>query len=128
MREIKFRAWHKGIMLRDGIDAIMMSDYCVPGIDAGVGDGFTIPHDDAILMQYTGLKDNNGKEIYEGDMLLPAYNEDEYFEVIFKDGMFRERRRLPGFPANDAYIMDGSFLRSGRLEVIGNIYENKELL
>lgn len=71
------------------------------------------------LMQYTGLKDKNGKEIYEGDIIeyKSIYEWEKQpikkAEVVFEDGMFCP----PGV------IMDLS-----RSEIIGNIYENPELL
>lgn len=74
-----------------------------------------------ILMQYTGLKDKNGKEIYEGDILSTGNLESGHriVEVYFKDGCF--------------YTKDESFKKwrvAGwrTTEIIGNIYENPELL
>jgi len=73
-----------------------------------------------ILMQYTGLKDKNGKEIYEGDIVEFHYGSLGSFreEIIFNDGGFWILRK------------DGSnFMPSIEFrEVIGNIYENKDLL
>lgn len=77
------------------------------------------------VMQYTGLKDKNGKEIYEGDILkyvVPADGEItdqdvEYVEeVIFDDGIF----------CVDGYVPVSCF--NDEAEVIGNIHENPELL
>lgn len=65
-------------------------------------------------MQYTGLKDKNGKEIYEGDIL------DGKLEVSFKDGMF-------GF-FSPTHFIGLNLLPINFREVIGNIYENPELL
>jgi len=72
-----------------------------------------------ILIQYTGLKDKNGKEIYEGDVIKRS--EVNYaHEVIFKDAAFCRQR------IDDKAI--GSLEWPQDFEVIGNIYENPELL
>lgn len=72
-----------------------------------------------ILMQSTGLKDKNGKLIYEGDMVKHSKSNQQY-KVQWND---------KGFWQLDDYAMARSskFLEEN-YEVIGNIYENKELL
>ena len=74
-----------------------------------------------IKRQFTGLKDKNGKEIYEGDILLP-FNRKKGKEVIFDEGVFCIRN-YDGYNSASlrVVVMDG-------VEVIGNIYENPELL
>jgi len=117
MREIKFRAWdkkkeqmHYGVETWDELPFIINPQ----GI-------FT----DFILMQYTGLKDKNGKEIYEGDIL----DGDDGFRYLVKwdSGGFVVVR----YDRLDRGIMlrilsCTSFLSS--CKIIGNIYENPELL
>lgn len=75
-----------------------------------------------IPLQYTGLNDKSGKEIYEGDIIREHINTDEYLlaETVFSRGCFmgKEPRCDPEYPIYD--FSDG--------EVIGNIYENPELL
>ncbi len=71
------------------------------------------PSGDSVAMQYTGLKDKNGKEIYEGDIArFREYNH----HINFSDGGF--------------YVGDFDTLGSinTAVEIIGNIYENPELL
>lgn len=95
MREIKFRAWDKE-------KKEMFNDIWI--------DGNFINMPEYIVMQFTGLKDKNGKEIYEGDIVK---NIDRVFEVTFKDGYFSIIHNKKGL----LYC-----------EVIGNKYENSELL
>ncbi|EJT5924501.1 YopX family protein [Clostridium perfringens] len=80
------------------------------------------------LMQYTGLKDKNGKEIYEGDILsIKIYSGDKVIVegktvVEFKDGCFGVI-----WGHDKAFLSLNSFFKA-KFEVIGNIYENPELL
>lgn len=84
------------------------------------------------IMQYTGLKDKNGKEIYEGDIFSPGWVPGEVFVVIYYDktSRFCELRRGSVRANKVNIIMDGSFLISEhkKPEIIGNIYENGDLL
>ena len=78
------------------------------------------------LMQYTGLKDKNGKEIYEGDIFATDNNHN--FTVIYEDtrfiGVDGDRDGKGYVCCVDSCYKDGS----SSIEVIGNIYENPELL
>jgi hypothetical protein len=112
MREIKFRAWRSG----DG--GCMEFGHYVP--DHGNINWFDLSNSvgkDLILMQYTGLKDRNGKEIYEGDVLSPPIS----LEVSWKLGEVRW--------AYGAFRVHGFTLIEVSVEsfILGNIYENKEL-
>jgi uncharacterized phage protein (TIGR01671 family) len=84
-----------------------------------------------ILMQYTGLKDNKGIEIYAGDIVQYLGNKILRYEISFEDFAFRAR----GFkPMKDEQLekrvlietpLDG---QSENYEVIGNIHQNPELV
>lgn len=82
------------------------------------------------LGQYTGLKDKNGKEIYEGDLFNAYINGVGCYEVFFSCGSFKMRYKL----SNGLHTW-GNIDRCiqcleefGCFEVIGNIYENPDLL
>jgi len=115
-REIKFRAWdetNKIMFTPESQIGHLWSFDCINGI----------PQSSGILMQYTGLKDKNGKEIYEGD-IIGYYMDNELspecyfispveywasaFKVKHEGWLFLECIESP--------------------EVLGNIYENPELL
>ena len=130
-RIIKFRAWDKmegKMWQKAGIDAHDNFCYAEPNPKGGSTmkqfddlhiEKYGIYHFDSIaLMQFTGLKDKNGREIWEGDIILRP--DDGYIKfkgepVVFKNGCFK--------PLSWSY---GRWNEVG--EIIGNIYEHPHLL
>ena len=121
MREIKFRAWHKEKKIMGevlGID-ILHKEIFFSNEDVDCYEHTDFK--DIELMQYTGLKDKNNKEIYEGD-IVTLHN--SKYKVIFNS-------KEAGFVLrDDEFEMNIPFTNNNnkRMEVIGNIYENPELL
>lgn len=117
-REIKFRAWDKERNMFDERFPLELKDFGVLG--------WTLTSNDFEFMQYTGLHDKNGREIYEGDVLADLRIEKTKGYVVFHDGAFRLQRtvELPSKWMNDTYVRHYAKHHS----VIGNIYQNPELL
>lgn len=74
--------------------------------------------------RYTGLKDRNGKRIFEGDIVLKrTYHGKKPFPVSYCDGMFH-----CGFGGGSSTPRHGYTLADNQIEVIGNIYDNPKLM
>ena len=131
-REIKFRAWDKKRKKMIKVGEINFNQ--VGELDYIVSTNGDILGWDFILMQYTGLKDRNGKEIYEGDIVKCCKDGKEFIgEIIW--GKFAKFLVDLCNLKNDGGIYDFSHFiydevrnRIVNLEVIGNIFENPELL
>ena len=125
-REIKFRAW-KHTYTPSGSSGIGEMVY-----DIRLGNSIwnnkdievnKILNDTPRLMQYTGIKDKNGKEIYEGDILTHIVQGNRFVEFG------SPKTSYAGYMLVNKDGMRGTLQDTERLyEVIGNIYENIELL
>ena len=78
--------------------------------------------DNGVICQYTGLKDKNGVEIYEGDILKDQY--EQFYKVLWDD--FKISFQMEQFYTKSRYSIFPTDLLN--MEIIGNIYENPELL
>ena len=118
MRDIKFRAWDKKRKM-----IISWRQLFYEETSPGEYLHRALIDSDYILMQYTGLKDKNGKEIFEGDILRDVNNPEWKYEILW--GLYEWRMSLHGKKQTTMFRHDqkGHY----EYEVIGNIYENPEL-
>lgn len=117
MREIKFRAWDK---IQNKLVSVLVIDWLNQSIDLPKGQ-IERDFDEVELMQCAGLKDDEtGEDVYEGDIAnlywSDAIGEPHLEKVVIKSPF--------EYSAEEAMY----FVHADRLEVIGNIYENPELL
>lgn len=122
-REIKFRAWSEKF-----IDKPM--EYFELGEFFFDKNGISIPFEETEVMQYTGLKDKNGKEIYEGDILSYKSAHPKHDGKVFNNVVeFAIGQSLCGWRMrNKSCIVKATPYKFVISEIIGNIYENPELL
>ena len=125
-REIKFRAWDKNNKKWVGSVGFYTQKYSYkPDSTSIVSIGFP---NEVVLMQYTGLKDKNGVEIYEGDILLGRFVLDNVEDHVFLQLTDKEKKEQTKiFVVEDIFYLYINPMPDD-LEVIGNIYENPELL
>lgn len=141
MNEIKYRAWNiagkqmfQPVSIHFGDDA-SGKIISVWGKNKNGFDYSLVHGESCYLLQYTGLKDKNGKEIYKGDIVNITQNAGEFHaQIIWLDDQAQFRL----FPTDGEDILFDDFMwlkRSGEneeilleFEIIGNIYENPDLL
>lgn len=126
----KYRMWNGIISKLHHVTGLYFDSKVAQYIDE-VGKLRCIKFENAILMQSTSLKDKNGKEIFEGDIVtdgefirIVRYHQTLGFYMLDEEGnerFFSDSATLEDFE-EDAKVV------SEILEVIGNIYENSELL
>lgn len=126
MREIEFRAWNKKEKF---MDSAWLIDWEHGKVCHSKQNQSEL--EDCTLLQYTGLKDKNGVGIYEKDIVIYQFmSGNESGTIVYKNG---------GFKVKSDYFFSGDGTRMGGneyyeidrftcLEVVGNIYQNLELI
>ena len=137
MRNIKFRAWNEDIKeMVYNIIPINNKEYItIEDWDDGWDTGTSVEYFYFPVMQYTGLQDKNGKDIYEGDIIEQDYDDKlkninyRRYQVVW----YNEKGRfdLSYSLDNDDIFgcgLDKEWFKDRNTRIIGNIYENPELL
>jgi uncharacterized phage protein (TIGR01671 family) len=138
MRQIKFRGWHTGLKHMFPAEELGTDQMTIlPSTGEFINVHFVstklskiYPLDKFVPMQFTGLKDHKGNEIYEGDIVKVSEFQDDataktYLVKYFDDGLY-PAFDLDGYDSETNGISEA--LNALYIEVIGNIYENPELL
>ena len=143
----KFRAWDnkKKLMIDEVVVIDLYHEYIGYLYPSQITQGETVsrlPINDVIIMQSTGLKDKSGVEIFEGDIVRIDFNKAEntniehapiYGQYAYEDGVINWYQEYASFMYDGFHNFGTNYEifseeMTDLYEVIGNIYENKELL
>lgn len=121
--EIKFKVWHKKKKKMFQVETFSLIHECVNCCELTDNPPFcrwTFTFKDVEILRYTGFKDKNNKEIYEGDILrnkINSWSKGNKYKTI----KYTKNKNYTGFNISSRY-------NNKRWEIIGNIYENPKLL
>jgi len=118
MRTIKFRAWDK-----ERKEMLIGAGYSTGQLNNVTLNELEFP-EDKVFMQFTGLLDKNGKEIYEGDVVagIEGIGRKGNAVISFKEGVFGiDGMNFPEGASEYNWTIEEA-------EIIGNIYQNPELI
>jgi uncharacterized phage protein (TIGR01671 family) len=131
MREFKFRLW--SIEEKQFISPNILEVFDESGdltafkyIKTGKLNPLYMPVENYIIQQYTGLTDKNGKEIFEGDIIIDTQK--QKYEIIFDENHARYDLKVCGENKLSQTSYFTQIYEKKHIEVIGNIFEHPELL
>jgi len=142
-REIKFRFWDKEHKLFNNVPLMInpwgeiytystneQTGDMLCYVDKEILKELKFDKNNYILQQFTGLQDQNGTEIYEGDILrnIEPDGQLRISEVVFQDGRFGTLRDAPFSETSLVRGFHAGFKKQVSYEIIGNIYGDPELL
>lgn len=133
MREIKFRAWdkinNKMLIHEPGNTLMIPCGLGVLWLNPSIKDNnYVIKNKHFIMMQFTGLQDKNGIDIYEGDIVRCASNKRCPHEIVWMNEVPSSAILGGGMPGFYLSGLNEGYSFMGEEEIIGNIYQNPELL
>lgn len=127
-RELKFRAWHteqKRMFEVYGIGKDFVTENTLDGVDHGHNAFCDDDMNFIEIMQYTELKDKNGKEIYEGDIVFAKHWTPSHFVIKYIEGGFCGTFKGARIPTDINLFYDSS---GCAIQLVGNIFEHPELI
>lgn len=125
MREIKFRAWDKKQKLMRIVYSLIDIHHVSFRVEVDKHTLEELDYNDVEIMQYTWLKDKNGKEIYEGDIIKAPK---AMWVVVWKESGLEIEWKVNGYKNHSINLLLVKWSCDRTLEVIWNIYENPEFL
>ncbi len=127
MKPIKYKAWHKE---EKKMYEVMMIDFLGKRLMLGGTEKRQITKqaklEDVVMLEFTGLKDKNGVDIFEGDLVKSESHEPSVYDIKFIEGGFcATHPNLEGYPTdiNHFYPSTGC-----EIQIVGDIFNNQELI
>lgn len=139
MRELKVRAWHKPYKQMCQVESLRFDGngvYTAVLIEEPFYDRKLVEADEIVIEQFTGLKDRNGTDIYEGDIIqFEFWNEKYYRQIAYNSAIASYEAITVASPTSKKLRQKAKYsfselykISSKGFKVVGNIHENPELV